>query len=74
MSTKKNNKELNNNSSSEKTKKETGTKEKFDTGSHTPSSLRNVGPGYDDTGMSYEKSKEVDAKDPQNKKQRKPQK
>ena len=25
--------------------------EDFDTGSHSPSSLRKVGPGYDDTGM-----------------------
>ena len=25
--------------------------EDFNTGSHSPSSLRNVGPGYDDTGM-----------------------
>lgn len=28
-----------------------GHKEDFNTGSHSPSSLLNVGPGYDDTGM-----------------------
>jgi hypothetical protein len=28
--------------------------EDFNTGSHSPSSLRNVGPGYDDTGMGNE--------------------
>ena len=57
-----------NRSSSQKAKTDLASKEKFNTGSHTPSSLRNVGPGYDDTGMSYEKSKEIDADDAQNKK------
>jgi len=31
--------------------------EDFNTGSHSPSSLRNVGPGYDDTGMGNESGK-----------------
>src|SRR5688572_3942687 len=28
-----------------------GDKDDFNTGSHSPSALRNVGPGYDDTGL-----------------------
>ena len=30
--------------------------EEFNTGVHSPDSLRNVGPGYDDTGMGNEKN------------------
>lgn len=45
-------KALNKGSSSEKSKKRSSKHdEDFNTGSHSPSSLRNVGPGYDDTGM-----------------------
>ena len=37
---------------SEKSKKQSSKHdEDFNTGSHSPSSLRKVGPGYDDTGM-----------------------
>ena len=36
----------------EKSKKQSSKHdEEFNTGSHSPSSLRKVGPGYDDTGM-----------------------
>ena len=61
----KKNKEENkgNKSSSQKSNTELP-KEKFNTGSHTPSSLRNVGPGYDDTGLAdYSKSREIDTED-----------
>ena len=37
--------------SSDKRKKQSPNDEDFNTGSHSPSSLRKVGPGYDDTGM-----------------------
>ena len=41
--------------------KVTTPEEKFNTGSHTPLSSRNVGAGYDDTGKGkYEKKNEVD--------------
>ena len=42
----------NSTSSEEKTKvRLPGDKEDFNTGSHSPSALRNVGAGYDDTGL-----------------------
>lgn len=44
------------------TSQSTGHKEDFNTGSHSPSSLLNVGPGYDDTGM----GNDSEASDPQN--------
>ena len=50
--------------------------ENFSVGSHTPASLRDVGPGYDDTGKGdYKRAKEEkdkNANSPQNKKQKKP--
>jgi hypothetical protein len=37
----------------------------FNTGSHTPSSLKNAGSGYDNTGKGkYEKENELDKKQP----------
>lgn len=45
-------KSLNKGRSSDKRKKQSSKHdEDFNTGSHSPSSLRKVGPGYDDTGM-----------------------
>ena len=38
-------------SGSPKIKKPSKEHEEFNTGVHSPDSLRNVGPGYDDTGM-----------------------
>ena len=47
----------------QKTKTRSTPKEKFNTGTHTPSSLLNVGAGYDDTGKgSYEKANEMNEK------------
>ncbi|TMI62710.1 MAG: hypothetical protein E6H07_14975 [Bacteroidetes bacterium] len=49
--------------------------ENFSTGSHSPSSLRNVGPGYDDTGKGDYKraddNKDKNVNSFQNKKQKK---
>jgi hypothetical protein len=46
----------------EKAKTELIPKENFNTGSHSPSSLRDVGAGYDDTGMGdYTKANETNA-------------
>ena len=45
----------------QKTKTRSITKEKFNTGAHTPSSSLNVGAGYDDTGLGkYEEANEKD--------------
>jgi hypothetical protein len=50
--------------------KATISEEKFNTGSHTSSSSRNVGAGYDDTGKGkYEKKSELDEKTVPNKKE-----
>lgn len=60
---KKKNEHKDHRSSSEERKQTQLPKEKFNTGSHTPPSLRNVGPGYDDTGKGdYAKSKEFENK------------
>ncbi len=67
----KKNKAINESSLEEKRKAELP-KEKFNTGSHTPSSMRNVGPGYDDTGKGdYAKANESENVNGQSNKKRK---
>jgi hypothetical protein len=43
-------------------------KEDFNTGSHSPSSVRKVGAGYDDTGMGHDVSNNKDKNVPGRKK------